>query len=112
MLYLIRKKYLFFGHFLCKLQTGSAILRMMNHFLTDDVFNAGITDYLNAKKFGDAEQRDLWSALTNAAMEKNAFDADVAVVMDSWTLQTGFPVLTITRDYSNGSIAFNQVKKT
>ncbi|CAH0725375.1 unnamed protein product, partial [Brenthis ino] len=87
---------------------GSAILRMMNHFLTDDVFNAGITDYLNAKKFGDAEQRDLWSALTNAAREKNAFDADVAIVMDSWTLQTGFPVLTITRDYNNGSITFKQ----
>ncbi|XP_023949404.1 aminopeptidase N [Bicyclus anynana] len=87
---------------------GSAILRMMNHFLTDDVFNAGITDYLNAKKFGDAEQRDLWSALTNAAREKKAFDADVGVVMDSWTLQTGFPVLTITRDYKTGIITFQQ----
>ncbi|XP_046962926.1 aminopeptidase N [Vanessa cardui] len=87
---------------------GSAILRMMNHFLTDDVFNAGITDYLNAKKFGDAEQRDLWSALTNAAREKDAFDADVGVVMDSWTLQTGFPVLTISRDYKSGSITFRQ----
>ncbi|XP_041970212.1 aminopeptidase N [Aricia agestis] len=87
---------------------GSAILRMMNHFLTDDVFNAGITDYLNAKKFGDAEQRDLWSALTNAAREKGSFDADVAVVMDSWTLQTGFPVLTITRNYENKEISFKQ----
>lgn len=82
---------------------------MMNHFLTNDVFNAGITDYLNAKKFGDAEQRDLWSALTNAARERNAFDADVGVVMDSWTLQTGFPVLTITRDYKNRTITFSQV---
>ncbi|OWR41732.1 Aminopeptidase N [Danaus plexippus plexippus] len=87
---------------------GSAILRMMNHFLTDEVFNSGITDYLNAKKYGDAEQRDLWSALTNAAREKGSFDADVAVVMDSWTLQTGFPVLSITRDYKTGSITFRQ----
>lgn len=82
---------------------------MMNHFLTDEVFNSGITDYLNAKKYGDAEQRDLWSALTNAAREKGSFDADVAVVMDSWTLQTGFPVLSITRDYKTGSITFRQV---
>ncbi|XP_048007657.1 aminopeptidase N [Leguminivora glycinivorella] len=87
---------------------GSAILRMMNHFLTDDAFNAGITDYLNAKMYGDAEQRDLWSALTAAARRKGAFDADVAVVMDSWTLQTGFPVLTITRDYNNGIVSFKQ----
>ncbi|XP_063619702.1 aminopeptidase N [Cydia splendana] len=87
---------------------GSAILRMMNHFLTDDAFNAGITDYLNAKMYGDAEQRDLWSALTVAARRKGAFDADVAVVMDSWTLQTGFPVLTITRDYNSGVVSFKQ----
>ncbi|CAG9794995.1 unnamed protein product [Diatraea saccharalis] len=87
---------------------GSAILRMMNHFLTDDVFNAGITDYLNAKKFGDAEQRDLWSALTNAAHQRGVLDADVAIIMDSWTLQTGFPVLTINRDYNTGVISFKQ----
>ncbi|CAH2070917.1 unnamed protein product, partial [Iphiclides podalirius] len=86
---------------------GSAILRMMNHFLTGAVFNAGITAYLNARKFCDAEQRDLWGALTNAAREAAAFDADVAVVMDSWTLQTGFPVLTVTRDY-RGGVEFKQ----
>ncbi|KAL4706801.1 hypothetical protein ACJJTC_018182 [Scirpophaga incertulas] len=28
--------------------------------------------------------------------------------MDSWTLQTGFPVLNITRNYSDGSIQFEQ----
>ncbi|CAG4917342.1 unnamed protein product [Colias eurytheme] len=87
---------------------GSAILRMMNHFLTDDVFNAGITDYLNAKKYGDAEQKDLWSALTNAARERGNFDVDVAIIMDSWTLQTGFPVLTITRNYDTGAVSFRQ----
>lgn len=82
---------------------------MMNHFLTDDVFNAGITDYLNAKKFGNAEQKDLWNALTNAARRAGDFDTDVAVVMDSWTLQTGFPVLNIIRNYDTGVIEFSQV---
>lgn len=82
----------------------------MNHFLTDDVFNNGITDYLNAKKYGDAEQGDLWSALTNAARKRGMFDADVAVVMDSWTLQTGFPVLNIVRDYETNRVTFSQVR--
>ncbi|XP_037296627.1 aminopeptidase N-like [Manduca sexta] len=87
---------------------GSALLRMLNHILTDEVFNAGVTDYLNAKMYGNAEQRDLWSALTTAARKKGDFDADVAVVMDSWTLQTGFPVLTVSRDYKTGSISLSQ----
>ncbi|XP_022834841.1 aminopeptidase N [Spodoptera litura] len=87
---------------------GSALLRMLNHVLKSDVFNAGVTNYLNSKMYGNAEQRDLWSALTSAARKTGDFDADVAVVMDSWTLQTGFPVLTVTRDYENGSLLFKQ----
>ncbi|KAH9643225.1 hypothetical protein HF086_012887 [Spodoptera exigua] len=87
---------------------GSALLRMLNHVLKSDVFNAGVTNYLNSKMYGNAEQRDLWSALTSAARKTGDFDADVAVVMDSWTLQTGFPVLTVTRNYENGSLFFKQ----
>lgn len=82
---------------------------MLNHVLTDEVFNSGVTNYLISKMYGNAEQRDLWSALTTAARTKGDFDADVAVVMDSWTLQTGFPVLTVTRDYDRGTVKFSQV---
>lgn len=82
---------------------------MLNHILTDEVFNSGVTDYLNAKMYGNAEQKDLWSALTTAARKQGDFDADVAVVMDSWTLQTGFPVLTVARNYKDGTVAFSQV---
>ncbi|KAJ8733133.1 hypothetical protein PYW08_001431 [Mythimna loreyi] len=87
---------------------GSALLRMLNHVLKSDVFNAGVTNYLNSKMYGNAEQRDLWSALTSAARKTGDFDADVAVVMDSWTLQTGFPVLTVTRNYENRTLYFKQ----
>ncbi|PZC76123.1 hypothetical protein B5X24_HaOG205138 [Helicoverpa armigera] len=87
---------------------GSALLRMLNHVLKSDVFNAGVTNYLNSKMYGNAEQRDLWSALTSAARKTGDFDADVAVVMDSWTLQTGFPVLIVTRNYENGTLYFTQ----
>uniref|UniRef100_A0A2A4J2H3 Aminopeptidase n=1 Tax=Heliothis virescens TaxID=7102 RepID=A0A2A4J2H3_HELVI len=87
---------------------GSALLRMLNHVLKSDVFNSGVTNYLNSKMYGNAEQRDLWSALTSAARKTGDFDADVAVVMDSWTLQTGFPVLIVTRNYENGTLHFTQ----
>ncbi|XP_047022834.1 aminopeptidase N [Helicoverpa zea] len=87
---------------------GSALLRMLNHVLKSDVFNAGVTNYLNSKMYGNAEQRDLWSALTSAARKTGDFDADVAVVMDSWTLQTGFPVLIVTRNYQNGTLYLTQ----
>jgi aminopeptidase N len=36
----------------------------------------------------------------------------VTQVMDSWTLQDGYPVLTVTRDYDNGSATVSQVRKS
>ena len=33
----------------------------------------------------------------------------VKEVMDSWTLQTGFPVLSVTRDYQQGTAVIIQV---
>ncbi|XP_037868658.1 aminopeptidase N [Bombyx mori] len=86
---------------------GAALLRMLNHILTDDIFNAGVTNYLKSKMYGNAEQKDLWAALTAVATQRN-LKIDVAVVMDSWTLQTGFPVLTVNRDYGNQQIKFSQ----
>jgi aminopeptidase N len=36
----------------------------------------------------------------------------VKEVMDSWTLQTGFPVITVNRNYHNGTAILTQVTKT
>jgi aminopeptidase N len=34
----------------------------------------------------------------------------VKEVMDSWTLQTGFPVLTVKRNYQEGTALITQVR--
>lgn len=34
----------------------------------------------------------------------------VKEIMDTWTLQTGFPVVTVTRDYNSTSIHLHQKK--
>ena len=36
-------------------------------------------------------------------------DLTVKEVMDTWTLQTGFPLITVTRDYDAGSAKISQV---
>ena len=35
---------------------GASVIRMMANFLGLEAFNAGITDYLNKHKFGNAKQ--------------------------------------------------------
>ncbi|XP_018306529.1 aminopeptidase N isoform X2 [Mycetomoellerius zeteki] len=89
---------------------GASIIRMMDHFLTTEVFKKGLSNYLNGKAYQSAEQNDLWSALTKQAHKDKVLDSSVTVkeIMDTWTLQTGFPLITVTRNYDNGSITLTQ----
>ncbi|CAG2064521.1 unnamed protein product, partial [Timema podura] len=84
---------------------GASIIRMMDHFLTTEVFKKGVTRYLKNKAFQSSTQNDLWSALTVQAHESRLLNESLTVkdIMDTWTLQTGFPVLTVIRDYETGS---------
>ncbi|XP_075230709.1 aminopeptidase N-like [Lycorma delicatula] len=89
---------------------GSYLLRMMNLFLGEDVFRSGVTTYLIAHKYSNAEQNDLWASLTGAAHKSGTLDQHMTVkeIMDTWTLQTGYPVVTVTRDYGKGSAKIEQ----
>ncbi|XP_032687651.1 aminopeptidase N [Odontomachus brunneus] len=89
---------------------GASIIRMMDHFLTTEVFKQGLTNYLNTKAYQSAEQNDLWYALTEQAHKDKVLDSSVTVkqIMDTWTLQTGFPTVTVTRNYNNNSMTLTQ----
>lgn len=84
---------------------------MMDHFLTTDVFKRGLTRYLTKHRFSNAEQDDLWGALTEQAHEDQVLHRTMSVktVMDTWTLQTGFPVVTVIRNYDRNSATVSQV---
>lgn len=79
---------------------GATIIRMMEHFLTLDVFRQGLANYLKEREYSSAEQDDLWSALTAQAHADMIFDKNMTVkeIMDTWTLQTGYPIVTATRN--------------
>ncbi|XP_046980763.1 aminopeptidase N-like [Schistocerca americana] len=89
---------------------GASIIRMMDHFLGTEVFRKGLTRYLNKWKYQSSTQNDLWAALTEQAHESGSLPRDMTVrqVMDTWTLQTGFPVVTVTRDYVTGGATLTQ----
>lgn len=84
---------------------------MMDHFLTHDVFKRGLTKYLKKHRFGNAEQDDLWESLTEQAHEDQILhrSMNVKTIMDTWTLQTGFPVITVIRNYDRNTALVSQV---
>ena len=57
-------------------------------------------NYLKANAYGNAEQDDLWAALTKQAHEDGTLNRSLTVkeIMDTWTLKKGYPVLQINRN--------------
>ena len=73
---------------------GGSILRMLEDYIGPEDFRTGIGDYLDTHSYNNAETQDLWHALGKASGKP------VAKVMDSWTKQTGFPVISVNRQDS------------
>ncbi|XP_031164782.1 endoplasmic reticulum aminopeptidase 2 [Sander lucioperca] len=97
---------------------GACVLHMLRHFLTDDVFQRGIVRYLRKYSYRNAHNQDLWDSLANTCSEedfisgkhcysksqasKNAYlfageHLDLTAMMNTWTLQKGIPLVTVTR---------------
>ncbi|XP_071403181.1 alanyl (membrane) aminopeptidase-like b [Centroberyx affinis] len=94
---------------------GATMLRMLADFLGERVFQAGLRMYLNAFQYGNTEQKDLWEYLQKAADEDGIRGINIATVMDTWTNQIGYPVITINT--TNGEInqrqfLFNQTSES
>ncbi|XP_053387798.1 aminopeptidase N-like [Mercenaria mercenaria] len=75
---------------------GASIIRMMRFFLGDDVFQHGLTRYLNGLRYDVAFHDDLWFALGNQSLAEDNRISNVKEIMDTWTLQMNYPVVKIT----------------
>uniref|UniRef100_A0A3B4T948 Aminopeptidase n=1 Tax=Seriola dumerili TaxID=41447 RepID=A0A3B4T948_SERDU len=68
---------------------GACILNMLRDFLTPEAFEIGIIQYLKRYSYQNTVNSHLWESLTNVS------DLDVRAIMDTWTLQEGFPLVTV-----------------
>ncbi|KNE70935.1 hypothetical protein AMAG_15025 [Allomyces macrogynus ATCC 38327] len=69
---------------------GGSILRMVQHHLESNghSFFAGVTKYLRAHAYGNAESKDLWTALSTPEIDVNALVA-------AWIHEPGYPIVTV-----------------
>ncbi len=66
---------------------GGSLIRMLERFLGPETFRKGISEYLSKYAYQNASTADLWNALGRSSGQ------DVRTIMESWTRQTGYPVL-------------------
>ncbi|KZF24783.1 hypothetical protein L228DRAFT_245796 [Xylona heveae TC161] len=81
---------------------GSCVLRMISKYLGEDVFMEGVRRYLRKHAYGNTSTSDLWAALGDASGK------DVEKVMDIWTTNVGYPVVSVTEDAKSSSIHVKQ----
>jgi aminopeptidase N len=82
-------------------EKGGAVLRMLEQFLGEDVFRAGISAYLVKHSYANTVTSDLWDALEEVSGEP------VAEMMDGWIFQGGYPLLNARRA-NDGTIELSQ----
>ncbi|XP_065261043.1 glutamyl aminopeptidase [Emys orbicularis] len=68
---------------------GASILRMLQDWITPAKFQKGCQEYLKKYQFQNAKTDDFWESLAQAS------DKPVKEVMDTWTRQMGYPVLSV-----------------
>ncbi|MGE3621255.1 MAG: M1 family metallopeptidase [Acidimicrobiia bacterium] len=72
-------------------EKGAAVVRMLEQYLGEEPFRAGIRRYMDTHRYGNTETTDLWDAIEAATGEP------VRRIMDSWIFQGGFPEVTVER---------------
>ncbi|XP_062985642.1 leucyl-cystinyl aminopeptidase [Elgaria multicarinata webbii] len=73
---------------------GASLLLMLQNYLHNDVFQTGIHYYLDKHSYGSTHSDNLWDSMnqiTNGTL-------DVKKMMNTWTLQKGFPLVTVKKE--------------
>eukprot|EP00076_Gallus_gallus_P049607 XP_429201.4 aminopeptidase Q [Gallus gallus] len=88
---------------------GASITWMLSGFLTEKLFTRALNSYLKEFAFSNANQDDLWThvQLVVDAQDEVQLPASVKKIMDSWTCQSGFPVLTF--NITTGTISQEKI---
>lgn len=68
---------------------GGSILRMLEEYLSPDVFRDGLRTYIAKFQYGSAQGKDLWNTLERTSHKP------VIQLMESFITQTGFPSLFV-----------------
>jgi puromycin-sensitive aminopeptidase len=72
-------------------EKGASVVRMIERYLGEEAFRAGVRRYVRAHAESNAVAADLWRALEEAS------EREVEAVVRAWIEQPGFPLLRVQR---------------
>ncbi|KAI4167566.1 MAG: hypothetical protein LQ343_007105 [Gyalolechia ehrenbergii] len=81
---------------------GSCVLRMISKYLGEETFMEGIRRYLKKHAYGNTKTEDLWAALSDVSGKP------VEKIMNIWTKNIGYPIVTVNEDTGSNTIKVKQ----
>lgn len=81
---------------------GARLLRMLQNYVGDDAFQAGLKQYFKDHAYQNTEADNLWSAVATASGK------DIVDLMNTWISQPGYPVLHVSQNGSQASLVQEQ----
>lgn len=70
---------------------------MLEDAISESVFQKSVTSYLKKHAYGNAVTQDLLDEI-----QKNiSDDIDITTFINTWTVQMGYPVITVTENGNN-----------
>jgi aminopeptidase N len=78
---------------------GESFLRMLESYLGEADFRAGIGSYIQAHKFSNSTTADLWNALAESSRKP------VTAIATSWTEQPGLPLVLMKSSESSVTVS-------
>jgi aminopeptidase N len=74
---------------------GARLIRMLKNYIGDEAFQAGLKAYFVAHSYRNTEANDLWQAFATTSGK------DVASFMNAWLMQSGYPVVSVSKQGNN-----------
>jgi|CXWL01.1.fsa_nt_gi aminopeptidase N len=68
---------------------GAAVIRMLETYVGEDAFRAGVRDYMQAHDYGNARTADLWNAIERASGQP------MRAIAEDFTNQAGVPLINV-----------------
>jgi aminopeptidase N len=82
---------------------GARLLKMLQHYISPDVFKAGIRKYFKIYAYKNTVDSDLWSVFGDISGK------DIDSFMNTWITQPGYPVLHVTRNDNQIKLSQNRL---
>ncbi|GBP46433.1 Aminopeptidase N [Eumeta japonica] len=90
-----------------RVNTTGSVIRMLEHFLTPEIFRRGLVIYIRDNARGVVTPAQLYTALQQAVNEANySLPTSIEQILTAWTTQGGFPVITVRRSAPTANSVF------